>query len=453
MADHATGTVSREADWRSPGRLTSPATGRRYGRREMATETTWRPTRRSDAFDIGLAALLGATAGVSLHVGGDSTIFPPDMADYHRPLGIAVLALIVAPLAVRRRFPLAALGVATAAYVPFALHDVPEVSVAPVAYFIALYTAGAYGGHRRDLVRGVATLTIGVLVVEAIISEGDDYEGQVSLWLVNALSAVQNLFYLASAWLLGDVVRTRRDRESTLMGQAEALRAAQADRARRAVVDERVRIARELHDVVAHHVSVMGVQAGAARRVLESRPEAVPELLGSIETSSRQAVGELQRMLGLLRADADRDDPAGREDRAGAGPQPTIAQLDALVGQMNEAGLVVSASVEGGTEGLPAAVDLSAYRIVQEALTNTLKHAGAGTAVRVDLHRRPRALEITVADDGRAGVEGDGEGGHHGLVGMRERVALLGGELKVGRARRGGFEVRAWLPLPERSRP
>jgi signal transduction histidine kinase len=214
-----------------------------------------------------------------------------------------------------------------------------------------------------------------------------------------------------------------------------------------------VRIARELHDVVAHHVSVMGVQAGAARRVLESRPEAVPELLGSIETSSRQAVGELQRMLGLLRADADRDDPAGREDRAGAGPQPTIAQLDALVGQMNEAGLVVSASVEGGTEGLPAAVDLSAYRIVQEALTNTLKHAGAGTAVRVDLHRRPRALEITVADDGRAGVEGDGEGGHHGLVGMRERVALLGGELKVGRARRGGFEVRAWLPLPERSRP
>jgi signal transduction histidine kinase len=218
-----------------------------------------------------------------------------------------------------------------------------------------------------------------------------------------------------------------------------------------------VRIARELHDVVAHHVSVMGVQAGAARRVLESRPEAVPELLGSIETSSRQAVGELQRMLGLLRADADRDDPARREDRAGAGPQPTIAQLDALVGQMNEAGLVVSATVEGGIEGLPAAVDLSAYRIVQEALTNTLKHAGAGTAVRVDLHRRPRALEIAVTDDGRAGAvtggaEGDGEGGHHGLVGMRERVALLGGELKVGRAGRGGFEVRAWLPLPEGSR-
>jgi signal transduction histidine kinase len=423
----------------------------------MATETTWRPTRRSDAFDVGLAALLGATAGVSLHVGGDSTIFPPDMADYHRPLGIAVVALIVGPLAVRRRFPLAALGVATAAYVPFALHRVPDTSVAPVAFFIALYTAGAYGGHRRDLVRGAATLTIAVLVVEAIVSEGDDYEGRVSLWLVNALAAVQNLFYLASAWLLGDVVRTRRDREATLMGQAEALRAAQADRARRAVVDERVRIARELHDVVAHHVSVMGVQAGAARRVLESRPEAVPELLGSIETSSRQAVGELQRMLGLLRADADSD------DRAGAGPQPTIGQLDALVGQMNEAGLAVSTTVEGGTEGLPAAVDLSAYRIVQEALTNTLKHAGAGTAVRVDLRRRPRALEITVADDGRAGgtpggtalrgVEGDGDGGHHGLVGMRERVALLGGELKVGRARRGGFEVRAWLPLPEGSWP
>ncbi|HEY8525945.1 MAG TPA: sensor histidine kinase [Acidimicrobiales bacterium] len=448
---------------------------------------TWQPTRRSDAADVALTAVLGATAAVSLHIGGDPLIVPAEMADYHRPLGIAVVTLIVAPLAVRRRFPLTVLAVVTAAYVPLSLGRVPELSVAPIAYFIAFYTAGAYGGRRRELVRLAAVIVIFALVVEGIAASSDSYEGNVNPWLINILTAVQNLFYLAAAWLLGDLARTGREREAKLVAQADALRAAQAERARRAVVDERVRIARELHDVVAHHVSVMGVQAGAARRVLDARPEAVPELLGSIETASRQAVGELQRTLGLLRADPGasgsgaRDGrrigdayPGGDGDRDG---QPSLAQLDALVGQMRDAGLDVDASVEGSTAGLPAAVDLSAYRIVQEALTNTLKHAGAGTAARVQVARRARALEITVADDGRAGggdpagtgPDGDDDGGPgaeagagtvtdgtdssggtsgHGLLGMRERVALLGGELKYGRARGGGFEVRAWLPLP-----
>jgi signal transduction histidine kinase len=436
---------------------------------------SWQPTRRSDLADLALAVALGAGAALSLYIGGDENLVGPELADYDRPAGIALVALIIAPLVVRRRFPLTVLAATSVAYIPFTLLEIPELTAAPIGYFIALYTAGAYGGPRRDWFRALAVLTVCVLVAEALRTN-DSYDGRVSLWMVNVFAVAQNVFYLAAAWFLGDLVRNRREREATLVAQAEALQGAQADRARRAVLDERVRIARELHDVVAHHVSVMGVQAGAARRVLDTRPVAVPELLTSIEGSSREAVAELQRMLGLLRGDGERDRAPEAGDRAD--PQPTIAQLDTLVGHMAEAGLDVSATVEGGTGGLPPGIDLSAYRIVQEALTNTLKHAGPGTAATVSVVRRPRSLEIAVRDDGRSpaasrGASGGGEatgaagngvatgvaatsgagtvdGQRLGLVGMRERVALLGGELKTGRAEGGGFEVRAWLPLPDR---
>jgi signal transduction histidine kinase len=313
---------------------------------------SWRPTRRSDAFDVALAAAAALTAAASLWVGTDEALFG-DAADWPRVAGIAVVAAIVVPLAVRRRFPFAVLLVATAAYVPFAVMGVPEGNVVPVAYFIALYTAGAYGGARRDLVRAIGVAVICGIVVWSLIVHADDYDGAVSLTLVNGLTAATNVFYLAAAWWLGELDRTRRDREATLEAQAVTLRAAQAERARQAVHDEQVRIARELHDVIAHHVSVMGVQAGAARRVLSRTPEAVPELLGHIEQSSRQAVAELHQMLGLLR----RDDEGG----GGTDPQPTLRGLDGLVDQMREAGLAVETDVaDDATAGLPPSVDLSA---------------------------------------------------------------------------------------------
>jgi signal transduction histidine kinase len=411
------------------------------------TDPTWRPTRRNDAFDVMLAVIFAAVAGVSLHIATDPALYGEN-AHYHRVGGILSLAALTIPLAVRRRFPVPVLVVGTIAYLPLTLLEVPEYNVAAVAYFIALYSAGAYGETGRHLARGVGAAVIVALVVWSLRSQGEDYPGTVDLALVQGIGVASNVFYLIAAWLLGDVVRVRREREETLVAQADALRTAQAERAERAVRDEQVRIARELHDVVAHHVSVMGVQAGAARHVLRNRPDAVPDLLSTIEASSRQAVAELQQMLRLLR----RDDEA-----PGTDPQPTLARLDALVEQMNEAGLAVHADLDGAVGTVPPGVDLSAYRIVQEAMTNTLKHAGPGTTVAVAVRRRPGSLEIVVSDDGRPtgarrpaadGAAEDGGAGH-GLVGMRERVALLGGELRTGRQPGGGFRVQAWLPLRE----
>jgi signal transduction histidine kinase len=212
--------------------------------------------------------------------------------------------------------------------------------------------------------------------------------------------------------------------------------------ARLAVIDERVRIARELHDVVAHHVSLIGIQAGAARLVLDRRPEKAGETLAAIEASSREAVREMQRLLGFLRQDRD-DDPLA--------PQPGMGQIETLVAQMRTAGLGVTLEIGGTVRPLPPSVDLSAYRIVQEALTNALKHAGP-TAATVGIRYGDRALELEIADDGGAAPPAAAVDGGNGLIGMRERVGLLGGELHVGQRPQGGFAVRARLPLDGRQR-
>jgi signal transduction histidine kinase len=204
------------------------------------------------------------------------------------------------------------------------------------------------------------------------------------------------------------------------------------------VFEERVRIARELHDVVAHHVSMMGVQAGAARMVIDRDRVRAMEALTAIETSSRQAVAELHRLLGFLRQAGDRDDLA---------PQPGLSQLPHLAASMSDSDLAVELSVEGETRSLPPTLDVSAYRIVQEALTNTLKHAAAS---RADVHLRywPDELEVEIVDDGRPNGASSSASGGLGLIGMRERVALHGGQLSAGPAAGGGFAVRVRLPTP-----
>ena len=204
------------------------------------------------------------------------------------------------------------------------------------------------------------------------------------------------------------------------------------------MLDERVRIARELHDVVAHHVSVMGVQAGAARRVMRQQPEKAEEALASIEGSSRQAVLELQRLLGILRRE-------GQDDALA--PQPDLARLPELVAQAGGDELTVELRVEGEPRPLPGTVELSAYRVIQEALTNTHKHARA-THSTVRVAYGPSALEVEVVDDGRGGAAP--AGGGHGLIGMRERVRLHGGHLRAGPRPGGGFAVHATFPLDGR---
>jgi signal transduction histidine kinase len=262
-----------------------------------------------------------------------------------------------------------------------------------------------------------------------------------NLALLQALSLAANLVAVIAVWWFSDAVRIRREQETQLARTVVQLELDRQENARRAVFDERVRIARELHDVVAHHVSVMGVQAGAARRVLQKRPEMAEEALSNIEASSREAVQEMHRLLGFLRQEPEETSFA---------PQPGLNQLPALVDQIRDAGLPVELQIEGTGHALPPSVDLSAYRIVQEALTNTLRHAGPAKAT-VKVTYADRAVDIEVLDTGRGpiGAEQTDRIGH-GLIGMRERVTLLGGTFQAGHHAGVGYSVRAHLPLDGR---
>ena len=223
---------------------------------------------------------------------------------------------------------------------------------------------------------------------------------------------------------------------SAVAARPDALIAEAAElkrQAEAAVAEERSRIARELHDIISHTVSVIGLQAGAAERMLDRDPDRARQPLQSIQERARESVLELRRLFGILRDD---------EERAELTPQPRLAQLDALLGQVRDAGLDVVLRVEGDAHPLPAGVELSAYRIVQEALTNVLKHAQASRA-DVRLRYKDRSLELEVTDDG-SGVSANGSG--HGLIGMRERAALYGGTLTAGRRPNRGFFVTAQLP-------
>jgi signal transduction histidine kinase len=237
-----------------------------------------------------------------------------------------------------------------------------------------------------------------------------------------------------AAWLLGDNLRTRRAYLRELEDRAERLEREREESIRRAASEEQARIARELHDVIAHNVSVMVVQAAAGDDVFDSHPEKARAALRSIDRTGRSALTELRRLLGAVRPhDEDRLEP-----------QPGLAALDTLAERMRAAGLPVTLHVQGALDGVPDGVSLSAYRIVQEALTNTLKHAKASRA-EVGVRRTADSVELEIVDDGVG--NGSGDAGGQGLIGMRERVSLVGGSLDSGPGPSGGFRVRATLPL------
>jgi signal transduction histidine kinase len=242
-------------------------------------------------------------------------------------------------------------------------------------------------------------------------------------------------FVIAGVWGLGRWLRWRHGETEALQARAALLERDREEAARAAVAHERARIARELHDLVAHGLAVTVLQAQAAQRVLAEDPAAARKSLASIETLGRQGLAELRRLLELLdeRGEASPLDPA-----------PSLARLDELVERVREAGLPVTLTVHGSRGDVPAGVDLSAYRIVQESLTNALKHAGPGARVELSLTYRPDELEIVVADDGPAASSLPGAG--RGLIGMRERVGLYGGSLEAGRRQEGGFVVRVLMP-------
>jgi signal transduction histidine kinase len=354
---------------------------------------------------------------------------------------VAGLVVTIAPLALRRRAPIAALLVAAAGFVGSRiLLDAAEASIVGIALSISIYSAAAYGRapHRHWACGVAAAAVIGELWRELTL----DIPGvEADTDLVKVFAMVFYAALIVAMWALGSAMGSGRRRAAELLDRTLQLERQREENARRAVFDERVRIARELHDVVAHHVSVMGVQAGAARLVMERDPESATASLASIERASRQAVEELHRLLGFLRQAGDPDD---------LGARPGVGQLRTLAADMSGPDLTVEVGIEGEERSLPPTVDVSAYRIVQEALTNTLKHAGA-THAGVRIRYWPGEIEVEVVDDGRArpaATNGSRPGGL-GLVGMRERAALHGGRLEAGPRRGGGFAVRAKLPTPE----
>ena len=340
------------------------------------------------------------------------------------PLDAILVPLTTLPIAMRRYRPLAVLAVTVAAETMLLLFS-SRVQV-PLGVIVALYTV-ASRCERPVSIRAASWVALPI-TVGVIVNSG-----------LSTGRIIPKLALFGIAWVVGDNVRTRRAYLAELEARAARLEREREEQAERAVIEERTRIARELHDVIAHNVSVMVVQASAGEDVFDSDPARARESLSAVASTGRAALTELRRLLGVIRAD---------EDHAGYAPQPGIEYLDELVGQIRETGLTVELSVLGEPRELPEGVGLCAYRIVQEALTNTLKHADASEA-QVSVRYVADALELQVTDDGRAAPLVNGDTTGHGLIGMRERVALFGGELWVGARAGRGFEVSARLPLEE----
>ncbi|GAA2207793.1 sensor histidine kinase [Nonomuraea monospora] len=346
-------------------------------------------------------------------------------------LGALLLVAASAPVAVRRRWPLSAM---CAGLVPETLLNALGygTGMSSLAGIVLLYSVATY----RGLAVSLAGLVLSLMTYLAGAVSGPARAGGASEYVVTAL-------VLVAVWGAGRSLRLRRAYLEELKDRAARLERAHAADTRAARAEERSRIARELHDVVAHHVSVMTVQAAAARRVLASDPDLAREALSAIENTGRLAMTEMRNIVGVLRTDTRAD------ARAELGPQPGVRDLPALVEQMREAGLATRLRVEGEPAPLPAGVDLAAYRLVQEGLTNSLRHAGAGAEAVVTVRYEPYELDVRVEDDGVGAVQETGRPPGHGLVGIRERVALYGGILNIGPLPGGGFEVRARLPLKD----
>jgi len=334
-------------------------------------------------------------------------------------LALAALAVVLGAAAARRvRAPLVLLALMLVISVASAV--LPQAGAGHVEtlglfLLLAVYSAAAHTSGRRAQLAGA--MTFGLYIADLLA----DTQG------IYAEGVVFYALLFGAPWAAGRAVRRWRLSERRL--EQEKARTAAA------IAEERARIARELHDVVAHSISVMVVQARGGRRVLQSEPADANEAFAVIERTGRQALEEMRRLLGMLRRS---------DEELTLAPQPSLKELERLVEQVRAAGLPVQVAIEGEARELPPGVDLSAYRIVQEALTNALRHAGPARA-RVVVRYRADDIELEIADDGPGTDDASGPG--YGLVGMRERVSVYGGELQAGRRPEGGYALRVRLPL------
>jgi signal transduction histidine kinase len=368
-------------------------------------------------------ALALATLSMLALIGGASD------AGGREPLSVFLLLMESLPLVFRRKWPVAVLAVTFGATILHAYLATGDSLNEGLGSLVALFTVAERTERRVSVTAALVVAATFTALALSKVGASAAFSG-----LVSTLVAV------AVVWALGDWVRTRRRYLAAIEESARLLEADHEERDRRALQDERDRIARELHDIVTHHVSVIVIQAGAGLTALDQRPAQTRTALEAIDRTSRQALTDMRRMLGIL------GEPEAAADSSRE-PQPGLARLGELIEEVRAAGLPVELAVEGERRPLDDGIELSAYRIVQEALTNTLKHA-RGARARVRLGYEPRALEIEVTDQGGAGKRDLGEAGAggRGLIGMRERVALFGGDLEAG-PMTGGFRVHARLPL------
>jgi signal transduction histidine kinase len=371
-----------------------------------------RPERGFDLLVVGIAVASEIELWVS-DVPGPMWVLAP---------GVLLYTL---PLLFRRRFPFLAPMFVFGVHIAISFadpHAAGSMDTGAIALLLAFWAVGSY----NDGQLAIAGLGIGLGTLAIIAAEDDR---------VDVALAINSAVVYSAVWLFALLLARRSRRAHAAEERAARLERDQQERALAAAAEERTRIARELHDVIAHSLSVMTVQAGAARTLLPEHPERAMPPLRAVEETGRQALAEMRRLLGILR---EGDAPA-------LAPQPGLTDLPALAESVRRAGLPVEVGVEGKPRPLPAGIDLTAYRIVQEALTNTLKHAGP-TRASVIVHYDRDAIVLSISDDGGVPMATD-DGSGHGLTGMRERVNLYSGELDAGAGPDGGFAVRARLPV------
>jgi signal transduction histidine kinase len=430
---HATlgGVVARlDSGSSGPGRLSLNA----------LRPTSWR--------DLALCLLLLGAWGVEIV---SATVFEDQRITVGRAFGAAIATVPFVALAWRPRLGERLVALAAICWLSAAMLDVAAPD--DIVIMVAIYTVATQAAWRR-IGESVAFGMVFAAIVPAI--QGDHGDAVDAIGSLLAWALVMAFLVALGRWVARRrlLIESLVDRARHMERERDLLAAERDEMARQAVAEERARIARELHDVVAHHVSVMVIQAGAAEASLPPGASAAAQSIEAIRETGREALAEMRRMLGLLRSQEMAADAAGGETSLDEGrtPQPGLADIGALCERMREAGVEVTTEVAGVARRLPAGIDLSIFRVVQEALTNTLRHGGPGSKARLRLAYGADSLTVEVTDDGggRAAVgsvERARQGIGHGLLGMRERVLLFGGRLETGALPGGGFRVLACFPL------
>ena len=389
-------------------------------------EPARRLTQRQWAFDA-LVVTAVLTVGVlgTVQIGDSADIgFLREQDAFH----FTLVALMAVPLVFRRVYPVPVMAIVLASWVIDRGLDYPDTPAA-AGVAIAFYTIGAELDRRQSLLIGGTS---------AFVVVGWTAVGTFYLESVTSVAVITTTISTLTPLLIGREMYERRRRVDELERRAERAEQEREERAKQAVVEERARIARELHDVVAHQMTVMTLQAEGAKRIASGSDPRIVEALETIRVAGHGALAEMRRTLGLLRP---------TDDHAVTEPLPRLADLEKLVTQIRDAGVPVDVDISGPERRLSDGAELSAYRIVQESLTNAIRHGGPGVTTKVSIEYGEESLDLTVSDDGRGTSANTPDNGGHGIIGMRERIAVLGGEFEAGPKTGGGYRVRATIPI------